>query len=205
MSNLQKVPDDANIMYNQFKQQVAKIITLTEAEYAHFLASAHVKEFKRKEMILTEGEICKYSYFVNKGCMRYFHVVDGEQHTGQFFLENTWYTDFESFLTVLPSRQNIEALEKTELIMFSKMALEKLYKEIPKFERFGRLMAERAFIGLRTKTEMLALHSPEERYLNLIKQRPKLIQRVSQHYIASYLGIKPQSLSRIRKRILAHG
>ena len=80
--------------------------------------------------------------------------------------------------------------------------MEKLYTEVPKFERFGRLMAEQAFIGLRKKTDNLTLLNAKERYLNLLKQRPKVIERIPQHYIASYLGIKPQSLSRIRKNLI---
>jgi len=79
--------------------------------------------------------------------------------------------------------------------------LEKLYKEVPQFERFGRFLAEQAFIGLRKKTNNLTLLDAKQRYLNLLKERPKVIERIPQHYIASYLGIKPQSLSRIRKNL----
>ncbi|MEM0995359.1 MAG: hypothetical protein AAGI49_20165 [Bacteroidota bacterium] len=100
-----------------------------------------------------------------------------------------------------PSDQYIQALEKTTVAVLSREATYELYDLIPKFERFGRLMAENAFIGLRRRTETLTHLSAEERYLNLVNNRPKVIQRVPQHYIASYLGIKPQSLSRIRKRI----
>ena len=80
----------------------------------------------------------------------------------------------------------------------------RLYDEIPRFERLGRLMAERAFIGLRMRTQTLTHLNPEERYLRLLKNRPKVIERIPQHYIASFLGIKPQSLSRIRKRLQSH-
>jgi CRP-like cAMP-binding protein len=189
-------------VYDQLKKQINGIIDLTTEEFDHFLTVVQHREFKRKEMLLNEGEICHHAYFINKGCLRYFYNVDGEQHTGQFFFERNWYCDYESFLSGKPSRQNIEALEKTKVLMVHKAALEKLYITIPKFERFGRIMAEKAFMGLRCRTEMLANQNPEERYLRLIKQRPKLIERIPQHYIASYLAIKPQSLSRIRKRIL---
>jgi CRP-like cAMP-binding protein len=97
---------------------------------------------------------------------------------------------------------NIEALEKTTLLVLAKTDLEKLFIEIPKFERFGRLIAENAFLGLQQRTEMYVNQSPEQRYLKLMNDRPNIFQRVPQHYIASYLGIKPPSLSRIRKRIL---
>ena len=192
-------------MNDRIKQQLSKIIDLTDEEFDAFISFIKVKKLKRKEIIFREGEVCKYAYFVNKGCLRYFFTIDGEQHTGQFFFENQWYTDYDSFLTGKPSRLTLEALEPSEIFMFQKEDLEKLYVTTPKFERFGRLMAENAFIGLRNRTEMLANQSPEERYLFLMKQRPKLLERISQHYIASYLGIKPQSLSRIRKRISEGG
>ena len=130
--------------------------------------------------------------------------MDGEEITGQFFFENGWYTDYESFLLQKPSKQNIDALEPTELILLSKSDLFNLYITIPKFEKFGRIMAENAFMGLRNRTELLTQQSAEERYLKLVKERPKVIERVPQHYIASYLGIKPPSLSRIRKRIMSN-
>ncbi len=85
--------------------------------------------------------------------------------------------------------------------MLSSKDLQQLYIDIPKFERFGRLMAENAFLGIRRRNEMLENQTAEERYLNLMKDRPKVFERIPQHYIASYLGIKPPSLSRIRKRI----
>lgn len=188
-------------MTMQLFQNINKIINLSEEEYEQFHSYTQTVKLKRKELLLSEGDICKYSYFVSKGCLRYFYSVDGHEHTGQFFFENNWYTDLESFLTGKPSRQNIEALEPTQILTISKDSLEKLYLLNPKFERFGRLMAERAFIGIKQRTEMLTNQSAEERYINLIRDRPKVIERIPQHYIASYIGIQPQSLSRIRKKL----
>jgi CRP/FNR family transcriptional regulator, anaerobic regulatory protein len=188
-------------MYQQIKHQINQIISLTDTEFEQFLAFTEIRKLKKKELILREGEICRAAWFINYGSLRYFYLVNGEEHTGQFFFENSWFTDFNSFLSSQPSKLYVEALEKTEIILISRASIEKLHTQIPKFERFSRLMAENAFKGLRNKTEMLANQSPEERYLNLVKERPKLIQRVAQRYIASYLGIKPQSLSRIRRRI----
>lgn len=156
---------------------------------------------QKKELVLQEGDVCKYAYFINYGCLRYYYNVDGQENTAQFFFENGWYTDYDSFLTGKPSHQIIETLEKTQLLLLSAKDLQQLFIEIPKFERFGRLMAENAFLGIRKRSEMLENQTAEERYLNLMKERPKVFEKIPQHYIASYLGIKPPSLSRIRKRI----
>lgn len=188
-------------MYQQIEKVLSTFIDLDQSEFDYFTSKLQVKLLKRKELLLREGQVCNNSYFINKGCLRYFYNVDGEEITGQFFFENGWYADYGSYLSGKPSDQNIEALESTELLVLSKKDLDKLFVEIPKFEKFGRLMAEKAFMGMRQYAEMLTKETPEERYLNLVKDRPKVIQRVPQHYIASYLGIKAPSLSRIRKRI----
>ncbi|MGD1839363.1 MAG: Crp/Fnr family transcriptional regulator [Thermonemataceae bacterium] len=183
------------------KERMAQFISLTSEEYDYFYQQLTIKKVKKKEKLLQEGEICTHAFYLLEGCIRYYTVVEGEEHTGQFFFEGSWYSDYDSFLSQMPSKQYIETLEKTKVAMLSKKTLEHLYTKIPKFERFGRLMAERAYLGARKKNETLTLLSAEERYLHLIQQRPKVVERVPQHYIASYLGIKPPSLSRIRKRL----
>ncbi len=188
-------------MFEQIISQLGHILPLHEEEVQHFISKLQVKQVDKKEMVLQEGDICKHAYFVNKGCLRYFYNVDGQENTGQFFFENNWYTDYESYLLGKPSKQNVEALEKSEIVLLAKSDLHQLFVDIPKFEKFGRIMAENAFLGLRNKSEMLTNQTAEERYLNLIKERPKVFERVPQHYIASYLGIQPPSLSRIRKRL----
>jgi CRP/FNR family transcriptional regulator, anaerobic regulatory protein len=185
----------------QILNRLSQFILLDQGEQEHFLTKLQVKEYKKKELILREGEVCKYAYFINYGCLRYYYNVEGQENTAQFFFENGWYADYESFLSGKPSKQNIETLEKSEMLLLAAKDLQQLYIDIPKFERFGRLMAENAFLGVRQRSEMLENQTAEERYLNLMKERPKVFERIPQHYIASYLGIKPPSLSRIRKRI----
>ncbi len=189
-------------MFDQIKNQISKLIDLEPKELEHFTSKLQLKQFDKKELVLKEGNICKHSYFINKGCLRYFYNVDGQDNTGQFFFENGWYTDYESYLSGQPSKQNIETLERSEIILLSRSDLQQLFIDIPKFEKFGRIMAENAFLGLRYRNEMLTNQTAEERYLNLMKSRPKVFDRIPQHYIASYLGIKAPSLSRIRRRIL---
>jgi len=191
-------------MYEQIEKVISSFINLNKSEFDYFASKLQVKQLKRKEFLLREGQICSNSYFINNGCLRYFYNVKGEEITGQFFFENGWYADYGSYLSGKPSEQNIEALEKTELLVLPKASLDELFEEIPTFEKFGRLMAEKAFLGMRQYTEMVTKQTAEERYLNLVKDRPKVIERIPQHYIASYLGIKAPSLSRIRKRIRAN-
>ncbi|MBC8112506.1 MAG: Crp/Fnr family transcriptional regulator [Verrucomicrobia bacterium] len=188
-------------MYDQILARLSKFIALDKSEQDYFVTKLQAREYKKKELILQEGQVCKFSYFINSGCIRYYYNVDGQENTAQFFFENGWYADYESFLSGKPSKQNIETLEKSELLLLSAKDQQQLYFDIPKFERFGRLMAENAFLGIRHRSEMLENQTAEERYLNLIKERPKVFERIPQHYIASYLGIKPPSLSRIRKRM----
>lgn len=188
-------------MYDQILKRLSAFITLTRSEQEQFVSKLQIRNYDKKEFVLREGEVCTHSYFINSGCLRYFYNVEGQENTAQFFFENGWYTDYESFLTGKPSKQNIETLEKSQLVLLSSRDLQQFYTEIPKFERFGRLIAENAFLGIRQRSEMLENQSAEERYLTLMKERPKVFERIPQHYIASYLGIKPPSLSRIRKRI----
>ncbi len=188
-------------MYDQILKRLSQFISLDKSEEDYFVTKLIVKDFNKKELVLKEGQICKYAYFINSGCVRYYYNIEGQENTAQFFFENGWYTDHESFLTGKPTQQNIETLEKTQLILLSALDLQQLFIDIPKFERFGRLMAENAFLGIRQRSEMLENQTAEERYLTLMKERPKVFERIPQHYIASYLGIKPPSLSRIRKRI----
>lgn len=184
------------------REQLQSLVALTDAECDHFFRQLIPKKYKRHELLLREGEVCKHVFFIVSGMTRYFYTNEsGAEQTGQFFFETSWYTDYDSFLTGKPSDQSLQALEKSELLLLPKSLLYRLYDENPKFERFGRLMAEQAFLGVRQRNNSLLLESPEVRYLNLIQQRPKVLDRVPLHYIASYLGIKPESLSRIRKRL----
>ncbi len=188
-------------MYHQILTSLSKFISLDSAEQEDFVSKLELRHYNKKELVLKEGQVCKHAYFINYGCLRYYYNLDGQDSTAQFFFENGWYADYESFLSGLPSKQNIETLENSELLLLPAKALQQLFVEIPKFERFGRLMAENAFLGIKQRSEMLENLSAEERYLKLMQERPKVFERIPQHYIASYLGIQPPSLSRIRKKL----
>jgi CRP-like cAMP-binding protein len=192
-------------MFEQIERSISQLINLNKEELDFFFSLLTVKVLKKKELLLRSGQNCRNIYFINSGCIRYFYLVEGEEKTAQFFFENGWYTDYESFLSNDPSENFVDAIEDTELLCLEKHALQKLYSEVPKFERFGRIMAENAYLGIRYRTKTLTNLNAEERYLKLIKERPKIFERVPQYYVASYLNIKPQSLSRIRNKIAQRG
>ena len=188
-------------MASQIIQSIKSIVALNEDEERAFANILTTKQFKKKEFLLQEGKICSNVSFVNSGCMRLFYNVEGVENTIQFFFGDSWYTDYASFLTGQPTIENMQALEPCEVVQFKKEDLYKLFNQFPIFEKVGRVLAENAFLSLSRLNQMLTNEEPQQRYLNLMKQRPDVVERIPPHYIASYLGVKPESLSRIRKRI----
>jgi CRP-like cAMP-binding protein len=126
---------------------------------------------------------------------------DGKEVIDEFSLDNEFITDYKSFLTRTPADKDVRCLEKSSLLIISYEDLQDLYAEHPRFERIGRLMAEALFINWQDKAKSLLLDDAETRYLKLTSGRPDLVQRVPQYLIASYLGVSPETLSRIRKKI----
>ena len=189
-------------MPTQIIQSIKSLVPLSIDEEKAFLQILEVRKFNKKEFLLQEGKVCNKVSFINNGCMRLFYNVEGVENTVQFFFGDSWYTDYASFLTGQPTFENMQALETCEVVQFIKQDLYKLFDQFPIFDRVGRVFAENAFMSISQLNQMKTNEEPEVRYINLLKRRPELIQQVPQHYIASYLGIKPETLSRIRKRIL---
>jgi CRP/FNR family transcriptional regulator, anaerobic regulatory protein len=185
----------------QIIKSIKSIVKLNLQEEKAFTEILTVKHFKKKEFLLSEGKICNNISFINDGCVRLFYNIEGVENTVQFFFTDQWYTDYASFLTGKPSIENVQALQECEIVQFKKEDLNNLCNSYPIFDRVARVFAENAFLSVSKLMQMKTNESPEERYQNLLKQRPELVQQLPQHYIASYLGIKPESLSRIRKRI----
>ncbi len=188
-------------MFYQIIKNINFFIDLNPKEEEAFIKILEIKHFKKKQLLLESGNLCDKILFINKGCVRSFFVVDGVENTFQFFFDNSWYTDYESFLKNEPTLVNLQALEDCEVVEFKKSDLYKIYEQYPIFEKLGRIMAERAYLSATKLYRMFYNEEPEERYLNLLEQHPEIVERIPQHYIASYLGLQPQSLSRIRGRI----
>jgi CRP/FNR family transcriptional regulator, anaerobic regulatory protein len=188
-------------MFDRLKNSLDRLLPLSREEFIAFATLLTTRRLTKHEPLLRAGEICTQIAFINQGCLRYYYLKDGSEFNGQFFFEGSWVGDYQSFLTGQPAVQYIDALEDTELLIIARTDLLALYAEQPRFERFGRLLAENVVIGSQRRTASLLFDSPEERYLKLIAERPKVVERIPLHHIASYLGIKPESLSRIRKRL----
>jgi len=161
----------------------------------------HKKVFKKGEHLLQAGNVCRYVIFIESGLVRYYINSDGEERTNYFNKEGEFVCDYLSFLPQAPSNVNIQALEHTTIFVISFNDIQEFYREVAHGERFGRLAIEQVFVSIISQIGSLYTDSPEERYSKFLSNFRDLVQRIPQYYIASYVGIKPQSLSRIRKRI----
>ena len=161
------------------------------------------KFIKKGDFFLAEGQVCKQAGFIVKGLMRYYINHEGEEKTYNFAKENNFICNYESFVPQTPTTKIIQALEDCEILQISYEDLQTFYKSIHEGEKFGRLVIEQVFIQLIQDLGSFYTDTPEYRYEKFINNFPDLQQRVSQYHIASYVGVKPQSLSRIRKRIFS--
>ena len=189
-------------MYENLLQHVSRRINLDPAEADFFVSLLQHQKLRKKQYLSKEGEVCKYSGYVLKGCLRTYELDEqGNEHVLQFSIEDWWVGDLYSFFTETPSRYYVDALEPTELALMDLASQELLYEKVPKFERYFRILIQNAFIASQRRVISAISRPAEERYLEFHKRYPTLEQRIPQHQIASYLGITPESLSRIRKQL----
>jgi CRP-like cAMP-binding protein len=179
------------------------MITLSTAEEDIVISLFKEKTYNKGDFFLADGQICKQVGYVTKGLLRYYINHDGEDKTYDFAQENSFVCNYESFIPRTPSTKNIQALEDCEILQISYDDLQLFYKSISQAERFGRLVIEQVFIQTLQDLSSFYTDTPELRYDKILTKHPDLLQRMSQYHIASYVGVKPQSLSRIRKRISA--
>lgn len=188
--------------YTQLRTYLSHLITFSEAEWERLCAVLTVRHLAKGERLLTAPAVSRHLVFVNRGALRTFHPQEGMADvTFYFFFENSFATDYESFMHRRPARFCIEAIEDCELLYLGYADVQRLYDELQEGQRLARQIAEGLYLALRQRAESLLLDTPEERYRQLLVTHSPILQRVNQYYIATYLGIKPQSLSRIRRRI----
>ena len=190
------------MMHETLLKNITSFIELTEKEKDYFLSLLVSKKLRKRQYHVQAGNICRFEAYIVKGCLRQYYVDDsGVEHTVSFSLEDWWVSDMYGFITGNPSLTNIEAVEECELLLIEKNDFEKLLFAIPKLERFFRIKLQRAFVSHQRRIIENMSMPAHQRYLNFIEQYPSLEQRLPQKLIASYLGITPESLSRIRKQI----
>jgi CRP-like cAMP-binding protein len=181
---------------------VAKHITLTEKEKKYFISLLRYRTLKRKDLLLQEGEICKYSTFVLDGALKGYTVdKEGNEHILSFALQDWWIADMYSYISQKPGTLNIEAVADSDIAMLSKEDQEMLYAKVPKFERFFRILIENSLVANQQRLIDNLSSTAEDRYIHFIKKYPLIPSCVPQHNIASYLGITPEFLSKIRARL----
>jgi CRP-like cAMP-binding protein len=191
-------------MYDRLQQHLSSYITLTPDEWTHCQSLFVPKQVRKKQYLLQLGEVSKYLTFVESGTLRSYTVDEkGAEHIVQFALEGWWISDMYSYLTREPSTYCIEALADSEVLLLDRPSEEKLLQDLPKFERYFRLLLQNNYVATHRRLMSNMSASAEENYKALIAKYPQLIQRVPQHMIASYLGITPAFLSRLRNR-MAH-
>jgi len=187
--------------FTLLRKYISQFLTFTEDEWQLHQALLSRRFLKKGEFILRGGEVCNHVTFINKGHFRSYNITEGNEITFNFAFEGNYVTDYTSFVSRRPSEDYIVAMDDAEILQMKYEDLQAAYEKSPVWQKFGRLIAEFVLIHISQRNKSLLFNTPEERYLNLMKERPKVFERVPQQYIASYLGIKPESLSRIRKRL----
>jgi CRP-like cAMP-binding protein len=194
-------------MFELLFQKFDEKINLTEEEKQLSRSFFISKKLRKKQYLLQQGDVCKYVAFVEKGLLRSYTINDrGSEHIIQFAYEGWWISDQLSFLTGSPSGYNIESMEDCELLLLTKQAEEQMLEKIPKFERFFRILLQNNLIATQKRLVSSMSQTAEERYNELIKDCPETLpHRIPQHMLASFLGITPETLSRIRGQMAYAG
>jgi CRP-like cAMP-binding protein len=187
---------------NNLLQSIQGVIALTPAERDLVTSLFIKKSYKKGDLFLSYGQVCKHVGFLTHGLLRYYINYEGEDKTYEFAQENDFVCNYESFIPQIPSTKVIQALEDCEMLVISYSDLQTFYSSVAGAERFGRLVVEQVFIRTIKSISSLYTENAEYRYEQFLKNHADLQQRISQYHIASFVGVKPQSLSRIRKRIL---
>ena len=185
-----------------FINYINKHILLTNEEETVLLSKICYRKYLKGQYVVQQGDVCKYSGFVISGCSRTFYIDDeGQEHIVMFSAENWWASEIGSFVTQTPSDYNVQCIEDTELIQLSYNDQEELFKDIPKLERFFRLILENAFVASQKRIVRNFSLTAKEQYLQFKVDYPELEQRIPQYMVASYLGITKEFLSKIKSQL----
>lgn len=190
-------------MYEFFLDSLRKYISLSDEQSLLISGKLQLRKVRKKQWLVTPGEYCKTEFFVNKGCFRAYYVDDaGSQHIIKFASEGWWITDIESLLSGTPATLYVEALEDGEVVVLPRSAQEELYEEIPQLNKYFRLVYQKALSNTSGRLLRTISGTAEQHYSQFVQQYPDIEQRVPQYMIASYLGITPEFLSKIKARMV---
>jgi CRP-like cAMP-binding protein len=190
---------------NKLIQYFSRIMPLSKEEIEAIAETMHVLHYKKGTVLLKEGQISTEVYFVLEGCVRQYYLVDGEEKTNNFFTEEQWVISMNSFSQQIPSTHFMVCSLDTTLVVGNREREEDLYKRFPNLATVSRKVMEKVFAEQQEIMASYTTDTPEQRYQKLLNSRPDLFQKIPQYQIASYVGVKPESLSRIRKRISTNG
>ena len=181
---------------------VGRFIDLTELEKQKYISLLAEVKVKKKTFLMRAGEITKYEYFITKGCLKVYTLdEDGVPHISMFAVEDYWTGDMASFITKEPSRYFIKATEDSELLGISRANYELLFQEIPKFEKFYRILYQRSLINYIRRSNYGISLTAEERYIEFKRKYPNIINRITQKDLAAYIGITPEFMSKIISKV----
>lgn len=187
------------MMYKSLFDHIEKIVTLESSEIDLLESCLSLFTIKKKEHVLQEGQACNTLYFIIKGCMRQYIINSkGTEQTLQFGIENWWITDYLSYHNHTPSHFYIQAVEKSEVIAIEKSNLEAILFQIPKLERYFRIVSQKSFGAAQMRIKFLFTMSAEERFHHMNNLFPEFVQRVPQYMLASYLDFSAEFMSKIR-------
>lgn len=188
--------------YELLRAHLQVRVPLTDADFTTFRGYLRPLALRKRQPLLRAGEVCATYAFVTQGCLRsYSLTAEGHEHTLQFAPEDWWISDLYSLLTQEPSTLSIDALEDTQVLLLDQADLETIYARCPVFERYFRLLMQSRYVVLQARVNAALSQTAAEKYQHFLRKYPNLVQRVPQHIIASYLGLTPESLSRVRRRL----
>ena len=179
-----------------------KYVPLSKEEAKYLRVHLPVKTFDKGDYLLRQGTVSNAFFYIIKGCVRLFYEVGEEERTAFFYTETQFVSSYESFTRQVPARHNVQCIEETTVAIVPHDQTYKIPENFPKFEVISRILQEEELIIYQNIIASFITLSPEQRYLKLLEEQPELFQRIPQHHLATYIGVKAESLSRIRKRIL---
>ncbi|MCW3082551.1 Crp/Fnr family transcriptional regulator [Segetibacter sp.] len=189
-------------MFELLHKKISAVTSVNEEDFDYFKTLFVQKKLRKRQYFLQEGDICKYQAFVEQGLLRSYTVDEkGSEHILQFASEGWWMADLSSYLTNEPSFLNVDALEEVELLLITKPLWEHAMQKIPALEHYFRIIIQNHLVATQKRLLQSLAETAEEKYNRFLATYPECVQRVSQHMVASYLGVTRETLSRVRRQL----